>query len=350
MKKRLITLAVITAAAAPLAVQADAKFYGQAQVEVATWGGDAKGTSVEDNARGRVGFKATEDLGDGLTGIAKFEFKVDTADGVAETSSNVVNADPAPAPANKTVDNQASLTKREMMVGLKGSFGTVGLGRVKTAYKYTGGVKYDPFTATVLEARGNNGMTGKVGVGALKGAAGHNSFVDDSISYMNTWSGVTLWVTYDLDDGGKDDDTGGNAMTASLKYAKDNWEVFGAMVDDDNDGASGKGYESGKVGGMVKFMKDHKVSAQYEMTDNKGTEADVLYLDYQFTFGDNLLDVAVGQVDIDTAGMDNQSFARVALKHKYSKTTSTWIGFRASDTSNTTDENVVSLGIRKDFM
>jgi len=332
MNKKIIALAVAAGfAAAPLAAQAEMTVYGHAQVEVANWGGDAKGTSVEDNARGRFGIKASEDLGGGLKGIMKFEFKVDTADGNAGASGDI--------------------GKRETMVGLKGGWGEFQAGRLKTAYKYSGGVKYDPFVATVLEARGNNGMSGKVGVGSISNAAGHNGFVSDSLAYKGKFGNIGLWVTYDMDDSNAAHsiDTGGNAMTASLKFSQKNWEVFVALVDDDNDGATGQGYDSTKFGGMISFAGAHKISAQYEQADNGGTDEDTYYVDYQFKFGKNLLDVAIGDYDQDAAGVDSRAFARVALKHKFTKKTSTWVGYRASDTGNSTDESVISVGLRKDF-
>ena len=43
MNKKLIALAVAAGVAAPFAVQADTTLYGQAQVEVGSWGGDRDG-------------------------------------------------------------------------------------------------------------------------------------------------------------------------------------------------------------------------------------------------------------------------------------------------------------------
>lgn len=52
---------------------------------------------------------------------------------------------------------------RDLMVGLKGGFGTLELGSLKSAYKYGGGVKYDPFVATMLEARNRQRRPGSSG-------------------------------------------------------------------------------------------------------------------------------------------------------------------------------------------
>ena len=49
---------------------------------------------------------------------------------------------------------ETQLTDREVMVGLRGRFGDFETGRIRTPYRYLGGVKYDPFVATALEQRG----------------------------------------------------------------------------------------------------------------------------------------------------------------------------------------------------
>ncbi|MFV2057031.1 MAG: porin [Thiohalomonadales bacterium] len=345
MNKKIIALAVASAFAAPMAAQAEMKVYGQGQIEYGTWGGNDGASigneSIEDNARGRLGFKSTEDLGNGLKAIAKFEFKVDTSDGDADTKSKTGNI---------------SLQKREMMIGLKGGWGQFQAGRLKTAYKYTGGVKYDPFVASILEARGNAGMSGKVGNGAIKSAAGHNGFVDDSVAYINKFGNIHFWITYDLDTGGPSNGSGGsNAITAALKYKSKKWEMFVAMVDDDGgDAAPGNGYDSIKFGGQVKIGAAHKISAQYEQATDEanGFDIDTYYVDYQFKFGKNMIDLAIGNTDVSPIGggaSADGDFLRIALKHKFSKKTSTWIGYRANDTDVNEDIDVISLGMRVDF-
>ena len=134
------------------------------------------GVDILDNAQGRVGLKAAEDLGDGMTGLAKFEFKADTSD-------------------NTTSGSNISLTARESLVGLKAGWGQLELGNLKSAYKYYGGVKYDPFVSTTLEARGNGGMSGSssygkssaLGTGGplpnVSSAYGHNGFLKQMLGY-----------------------------------------------------------------------------------------------------------------------------------------------------------------------
>lgn len=344
MNKKIIAIAVAGAFALPMAAQADVKVYGAAQVEVGAWGGDTgAGTSVEDNARGRIGVKASEDLGSGLKGIMKFEFKADTADG---------------ASGNAGSDGDIALSKRELLVGLKGSWGQFEAGRLKSAYKYFGGVKYDQYTASILESRGNAGMSGKVGSGSAGNAAGHNGFISDSLAYQGKFGLVTLRFTYDLDSGGSsntpvpgEDPKDGNALSAGVKVGKKNWNAVAAYVTDGLDTAA---YTAAKIGGSFTFAGAHTIRAQYESyeTDDSSdaTDGTFIYANYIFKFGKNNLDLGYGINDVKADGQNDSSFARIALKHKFSKQTSTWVGYRAyTHDADNSDHNVISLGIRKDF-
>ena len=103
-----------------------------------------EGWTTEDNARGRFGIKASEDLGGGLTAIAKYEWKADTTDN--KSGGNIASVDIAESIIGSdlngdgdstdivtvNVTSDASLTSRESYVGLKGGFGTIMLGNLKS--------------------------------------------------------------------------------------------------------------------------------------------------------------------------------------------------------------------------
>ena len=308
MNKKLIALAVGAAMATPMAASAAPTLYGQLQVEIASVNNDGYGDGggglsglrsyppghpaldgvptsesgllVEDNKRGRLGVKGSEDLGGGLNAIYKFEWQVDTAD-----------ADP--------VDGS-----REAYVGLKGSWGQIEAGALKSAYKYYGGVKYDPFVATTLEARSNGGMSGRE-TGGNGGRFGHQGFMERNIAYQGKFGGVSVRATYGLDDrqrvnGGMGD------YTLGIKYGAKSWEVGVALSHDDRVGQpdntttgpggfkddDGSGYDAYKVFGMWKGG-GHKIVGQFESVkrkfsaasgapDLKGTYA---FLGYTFTMG-----------------------------------------------------------------
>jgi len=333
MKKSIITLAVLGAAVAlPMSASADMKVYAHAQVEIASYdidgaapGGD--GISVEDNARGRIGFKASEDLGGGLKGLAKFEYRVDTADGVRTADGGV-------------------FTARQAWVGLKGGFGQIELGRIKSEYKYAGGVKYDPFVATALQARGNGGMSG--------GSLGHNSFLTDSLAYRVKAGMVKLGLTYDPSENqGK--------LSAAAVFGGKTWEGFVALVDAGDGGAvtPGPSYSSTKFGGKIKFGGMHTISGQIELTDNdtgavNGDEQTFTFIGYQAKMGKNTLAAQIGIFDADGAtSVGDVDYFALGIIHKFTKMTRVFGGIRTTspDTGSAAsqDVTVISVGMRKDF-
>jgi len=294
MNKHLIAIAIATAMVIPATAMAgDLIVYGQAQVEIANTSFDQDGTSIDsntevlDNARGRIGIKATEDLGGKLKGIAKFEWKADTADGDAgKACQKIVSIGGNPAICGENTG--IALTKREMLVGLKGGFGQFEGGRLRTPYKYTGGTKYDPFVTTALEARGTAGMSGKVGQG--KGF-GHNGFQSNMIGWRSpNWGGFTMQGIYGVE-------TDDGSYSYSLKWSIPMVEVFLAGNDEGDLDCKGvkvlcsaNSYSAFKVGGQVRLGGgNHKISLQYEDTSyndaNDKRDPTHFYLAYDGKFG-----------------------------------------------------------------
>ncbi len=333
MNNKLIALAVATAfSAAPMAAQAGVKVYGALQVEIASvdnagygennTGGDRtgiatgeKGLKMGDNKRGRIGLKISDDLGGGMKGIARFEWQVDTPNG------NIADG------------------AREGWVGLKGGFGEVKMGRIKTPYKYTGGVKYDPFVTTYMEARKSGGMKG--------GSWGQNSFWNTAASYKNKFGAVSVWVAYGMDEADGSAGSPGNKgdLSWAVKYKQKNFEVFASANTDDS--ATGPtANDVTKVGGQYK-MGAHKISAQYETQDDSAN-TDIMFLGYQMKMGKNTFVAQMGQTDADGTANDVDYLA-VGMIHSFSKKTRAYIGYRDSDGDGTNDLSAISLGLRVSF-
>jgi len=326
MNKKLLAIAVGAAfSAIPMMASAGVTVYGHAQVEVGTRdNGTTDQTIVEDNARGRIGFKASEKLGNGMTAIAKYEFRTDTAD-------------------NRRTADGGALTGREAFVGLKGGFGTVQAGALKSGYKYTGGVKYDPFVATLLEARGANGMSG----GELgNGRYGHNSFLGNSVGYMTPKMGAfSAWATFSPDEG---DGTGGD-YSFGLKFAQKAWEVFVAGVR--NDETVGTGGDAIKFGGMYKFG-NFKVVGQFETLSFEAAgkdDTEIYFLGGQAKFGNNVIVAQFGNKDPGGTASDLDYFT-VGLIHNLSKKTRLTAGFRSYDNAGGASETeTFAVGMRMKF-
>ncbi len=139
MNKKVLAIAVVAAMSAS-AAQADVKWGGALQAELASLGGDAGTTGL--------GFGDTFYGGGNKGGLAvswkdgdafgKIGFNVSIGGG---TTKSFVNK------------------PRDMFVGLKIGPGKVQLGRHSSLYKVTGGVKIDPFLSTGLQARSNGGQS-----------------------------------------------------------------------------------------------------------------------------------------------------------------------------------------------
>jgi predicted porin len=289
------------------------------------------GLEVADNARGRIGFKASEDLGNGWKGLAKYELKADTTAGAVTGG-------------------------RESFVGLKGGNIQIEAGSLKSAYKYAGGVKYDVFVTTALEARGNGGMSGKVADGSpinpynkKLGYLGHNGFMHDHIAVQGGSGPISARLTYGPA-------AGDGSMTFNVMYKQNAIEAFVAMVNSgdllDDGGTNFTSYTGTKLGGSY-TMGPHKIMLQYEMHDIDAPNQDptTLYAAYNMKMGKNLFALQIGQFNADETGSNTNDTSYLALGviHKFTKMTRIFGGFRSSNADNDTREDVVSVGLRKDF-
>lgn len=355
MHKKLTVLAVAAGlAAAPMAASAAPTVYSHLQVELANVTNDGYGENytggaregvapgesalkLADNKRGRIGVKGKEDLGGDLMAIYKFEWQVDTANG--------------------TLDDGA----RDTLVGLRGGFGEIQLGRLRTPYKYIGGVTYDPFVTTYLEARLSGGMLG--------GTFGQNAFWDTSVAYKNRWGDVSLWAVYGVDAGDGTDnwmkdptktataDQGGanGDYTLGLKYQQSGWEAFLVTIKNNVADPSQNSWSANKLGGQLK-SGPHTLSAQYEWLKDETVAVDqdtnILFLGYQFRMGRNSLVVQYGRTDAENDAND-VDYSAIGLIHRLSKKTRLFIGYRNSDKTDSgaiaNDLSVISSGLRIDF-
>ncbi len=359
MNKKLLSVAIGAAlGAAPLFAQADVVVYGQLQAELAGINSDAVATApdgvvvsrrghdaymgseidernMDDNKRGRLGVKASEKLGNGMTAIAKFEWQVDTTQG-----------DP----------NDGN---RESYVGLKGDWGTFTAGSLKSAYKYTGGVTYDPFVTTYIEARRHGAMS--------NGTFGHGAFMTDSLGYDGKFGGIHVRATYSPDESansgpGTVDD---GDYTASLAYEAGNWEAFVATAHDKDNSPTGPhaDYDAWKVGGKYKFG-NNTILAQYEdttqdVTTGGSNDGKIWFLGYHLQMGNNTLvaEYGNGKVDIASSATDQKDdFYAVGLIHKMSKKTRVFGGYSKTtldnsggDAASDGDRDAWTIGMRVDF-
>lgn len=165
MKKLILAALVFGSFAASAQAQSSVTVYGLVDLGFAKTTGGA--LLERENHASRLGFKGSEDLGNGLKAIFNLEneFKADTG---------------AQATAGSLFDRQA-------WVGLQGAFGTAYLGRTKDLLDGAQG-RVDPFGADGIVGKLNEAMM-RSGVGASR--------VSNSVTYISpSYSGFVISGQY----------------------------------------------------------------------------------------------------------------------------------------------------------
>ncbi|AEJ02913.1 porin Gram-negative type [Nitrosomonas sp. Is79A3] len=163
MKKKLISLAVAGALAAPMVASAqgtNVTLFGSVQAEYATVNRDGQSSQAhigDDTGRSRWGMHVTENLGGGLKAKAHVEYGFSTGSGALGIA-------------------------RERWVALANdSWGELKFGRVQSPFKdFAGGMTIDPFAYTTLQASGSGGT---MSAGANGLGSGANGFVNSAARY-----------------------------------------------------------------------------------------------------------------------------------------------------------------------
>jgi predicted porin len=114
MKKSLVALALFGAFAATAQAQSSVQIYGTIDAGLGKLTGETTKVTKRDN--NKLGFKGTEDLGNGLKAIFQLEIRYESDTGTLESNSR-------------------PLFQGQSRVGLQGNFGTVRLGRGLTAFQ-----------------------------------------------------------------------------------------------------------------------------------------------------------------------------------------------------------------------
>ena len=314
MNKKLIALAVAGAMAGPaIAAAADVEVYGQGRISFGITGNDNPTDDEADSHMtitshsSRLGFKGSEDLGDGLTAVYQIEGEVDLDD-----------------------DADTSLTSRDSFVGLAGGFGTVLLGRHDVPYKLAT-KSADVWSDTYADLDGS----------ALNKT--HNDRADNVLAYISPdLGGFTVIGAYvtdiaddDLSAGDSEDEQSAISLAvmgdvgpvaASLAYQTvDNIDIAGDLESADAI-KLGLGYS----------MDVASVNFVYEMTEAGDWEQDNIALTGSFNVSDSTAIKAVyglrgeqsfnGDID-DSEG----SFVALGVSTKLSKNVEAYALYAAVD-------------------
>ncbi len=367
MKMKLAAAAVAAALVAPVAAQADVTVYGLAQLELAqikVTNSDSV-NSVLDSKNSRIGFRFSEDLGDGLKANGEIEYGPQWLDSAANqtcaatstsTSTSTAGVVTTSTTTTCTVSGNATgIYARQQWIGLSGAWGEFQIGTLLQPYKYSGGVKYDAFVATGLEARSGNG-------GMIKTAFGQGGYFSNALGYKNTFGGVQVWVAYSPE---KDADYSGTTKTSAYNGAKGDTmaavvvpfsggEVGVAYAKDKyatTEAAGTAGEKNSKIFGKYSFGPS-TILAQYEKQKaaTSANDEKVTFVAYQFKMGTNTFVAQLGKEKKENTAALDTKYTALGVIHGFSKNTSGFLGYRKTDlTGSGDDTKVIGAGLSIKF-
>ena len=292
--------------------QADVQVFGHLDESVNRIDGHSRSDTRLICTTCSIGFKGSEDLGNGLKAIFKLDYQFDINNrntGKASAKSKkgkIVTGTSAGAVTGTTsaaivtnVKDTSSITYRDQWLGLAGNFGQVRVGTISTVYK-SHGAMLDPVYRTVVQQR-DLGIQSGLHTGAGDNGQGRatNTLRYDSPS----WNGLKVGGTYTLTP--DTDNKGDNGYGGGISYQNGGILAFADYVTNDRGGDD----EAWKLGAKY-TLNNFSVFGQYEIdgglitarragtiTGGKqnGDGADVWMVGGVYTMGNNMLTASYGQ-------------------------------------------------------
>ena len=340
MNKKLIAAAITAAVVAAPAAFAESVVYGKFHTSIDKVDFEDGTDNYQVNSRAsRLGFKGSEDLGNGLKAIYQAEFSVQT-----DGNDGGVGQDGGDGWGGQ----------RNTFIGLAGDWGTFLVGRhdtpAKVAFYAAGNERLGDSVIDLNRGNTINASNGRQGIGVFS-----EYRADNAIAYVSpSFGGFTVAaaaVPGEDGNGGAEDDG-----------LADHWSV-GAMFNSNGLKAS-VGYQSTEVAdveqevfqvGASMTMNAFSIGAQYEDTQNYGQVDDQDYtawaLTGKFTFGNNAVSLVWTDAEADDAY--DQTGWGLAAEHNFSKRTKVYAAYAANevdyDGGDQFDDDVFSLGMIHDF-
>ncbi|OOZ42931.1 porin [Solemya velum gill symbiont] len=355
MKKGIIAAAVAAAIAAP-AANAGVTIYGQVHVSIDSVDMDVSSpfwydisSNMKDqwevNSRGsRIGFKGSEDLGNGMKAIWLAESGYDFADGGAWASST-----------------------RQSYLGLAGDWGTFTVGRQYTPYKVAmmgsgienmGDTAADTSSLANISNQGSvsnaiayvspsmNGLTAAVAIVPGEGSGGNDGLADTiSAGLIYSANGLYLGASYQTANASGDDPTW---WGLSASYTMNNLKIA-AIYEDMSDGAT------------VLNVNDFSAPSGHNSCDFSSpcTDGETWAVSATYTMGNNALKATYGHHQ-NNGGDDGreQTGWGVGGFHSFSKRTQAYVVYSSKEyTDNndfipfeeTIDTDTISVGMIHKF-
>jgi len=308
MKKTIIAAAVAASFVAPVVAMAEVTVYGRLDAEI---NNDADQNGL-DSAGSRIGFKGSEDLGNGLKAGFVYEVKASVEDTAGMDALRTAN------------------------VHIKGDFGTIAAGQLYAPTKVFLGV---------AEMAGDTLIDQSTMVNSGADDATDEVTGTQAVAYMNDFGPVHVVAGVNRSESASLND----AKFYGVKYSANGLTLAAAQFN-----SNAAACAAGTAGSCDQTV----VSASYSMgdltvaaanQDTKGTgEQNSVSIGY--TMGNNKLVATWGEYDKDgaTAALDGTG---VALIHNLSKSTKVYVAVRDTDANgaDTTTGSAAALGMQMAF-
>lgn len=298
MNKKLVAAAIAAAMAAP-AAYAEVTIYGKLHLSVdsisedGAGGYDGQGIADRDS---RIGFKGSEDLGNGLKAVWKTEWSFD-------------------------LDGQDTRVRnnRNNYLGVAGNFGTFLLaGNINHPYKSAFG-KYDFFGDTLADWDNTIEM--------------EDNRADNAIVYISpSFSGLKFTGALVAAEGVDGEDSLMDAYSVAVNYSGGGLMAAAAYEDVSDVPTTGQSGKKFRVGAGYK-MDAFAVAGTYEDVEDVdavvGVDAQRWTIQGSFAMGNNKLKAMYGNEDHDVRG-DNDAWA-IGVDHSMSKRTTVYALYADSE-------------------
>jgi len=377
MQKKLIALAVAGLVSAPAFAQSNVTVYGVVDA------GLAAGSHGDTDFRGvlsgvlsgsRIGFRGTEDLGNGLKGVFVLEQGFDIGNGIASPAVGGAGSEvPAEYGSADKTDGD-SVFSRQAYVGLSGAFGTVSMGR-----QYAPGYffNYDAVLGAFVSPQSI--LSNGAGMTITPNSAAR---WDNSVAYTGSFSGLTvrgIWAargneltrsaavtpaaagtspSYD-DAYGLSADYANGPLAVGAVYQVSKGNSFTGNSSKQKEWGVGGSYDFG----IVKLAASYQDAESLANTNNN--DADLWQVGVIVPVGAaGNVHLAYGEVDFDNANKTGAESYTLAYTHAVSKRTTAYAGWnRTTNDSNASkfglvptvstnkgdDSDVFTVGVRHTF-
>jgi len=367
MNKKLLAAAVAAAVVAAPAAFAESTVYGKMHTSIDMYDYDGYGNgngldNWEVNSRAsRLGFKGSEDLGNGLKAIYQIELQVNSGGGSQGQGSS----------------SFLGKSSRNTFVGLAGDWGTFLVGRHDTPAKmafYAGG--NERLGDSILDLNIGNNLNGTESKNAPIGVF-HEYRADNAIAYVTpNFSGFTAAVAIIP---GEDSDVSGSRdgiadhYSAGIMYKGNGLKVGAGYSSYDLDGPGATNSDSWEVANISASytFNNFSIGGAYEdgsnmpssyTTGNKDNDYWAAAATGKYTFGNNAISAVYTHSEREPDSCNNGSNScdtkkdgwGLAAEHNFSKRTKVYAAYASASNDqdgvdSDEDNDAFSLGMIHSF-